>query len=110
MDTATLFTHLDQQCVETPSWGYANSGTRFGTFAQASAARTLEEKIDDAAQVQQFTGICPRIALHIPWDDCDNWEHIAQYAQAQGSHIGAINPNVFQDQEYKWGSFATLIQ
>jgi L-rhamnose isomerase/sugar isomerase len=107
MDTPTLFTHLDALQVETPSWGFANSGTRFGTFLQPAAARSLEEKIDDAAQVQTYTGLCPRIALHIPWDDCEDWSAIARYATDRGVAIGAINPNVFQDQHYKFGSFGS---
>ncbi|TVR44804.1 MAG: L-rhamnose isomerase [Planctomycetota bacterium] len=105
MDTKTLSQYLDRQVVETPSWGYANSGTRFGTFVQDAAARSLEEKIDDAAQVQAFTGITPAIALHIPWDDSDDWPAVARYAGDRGIRIGAINPNVFQDQCYKFGSF-----
>jgi L-rhamnose isomerase/sugar isomerase len=72
MDTATLFRRLDQFTVETPSWGLADSGTRFGTFRQAWAAKWIDEKFADAGQVQKYTGICPRVALHIPWDKTDN--------------------------------------
>ncbi|TVR10554.1 MAG: sugar isomerase, partial [Planctomycetota bacterium] len=105
MNTQQLFAHLDSQVVETPSWGYANSGTRFGTFVQDGAARSLEEKIDDAAQVHALTGITPAIALHIPWDDSNDWLAVSRYAADRGIRIGAINPNVFQDQCYKFGSF-----
>ena len=97
---------LDQFQVETPSWGFANSGTRFGTFVQPNAARTLSEKLQDAGQVHHYTGITPKVALHIPWDDCDDWSSVGAEAADLGVAIGAINPNVFQDQCYKYGSVA----
>lgn len=92
--------------IETPSWGYANSGTRFKAFAWAGAARTTDEKLDDAAMVHRMTGIAPTVAIHIPWDRPANDDYVAmrQYAEAQGIAIGAVNPNVFQDDEYRLGS------
>jgi L-rhamnose isomerase/sugar isomerase len=106
MDTAALKQRLAKLHFETPSWGFANSGTRFGTFLQDSSARTFEEKIADAGQVQAFTGICPTVALHIPWDipSDGNWNGVKALAAEHGIGIGAINPNVFQDQCYKWGA------
>jgi L-rhamnose isomerase/sugar isomerase len=95
---------LDDFTVETPSWGYANSGTRFGTFHQPSAARSLAEKLADAGTVHRYTGLTPKVALHIPWDDSDNWDATQALADEHGISIGAINPNVFQDQGYKFGS------
>ena len=95
---------LKSQRIETPSWGYGNSGTRFGVFAQSGAARNARERLEDAATVHRFTGIAPTVALHIPWDKTDDWLGLKQYAAEVGVGIGAINPNVFQGQEYKFGS------
>lgn len=95
---------LKSQHIETPSWGYGNSGTRFGVFAQSGAARNARERLEDAAAVHRFTGIAPTVALHIPWDKTDDWLGLKQYAAEVGVGIGAINPNVFQGQEYKFGS------
>lgn len=99
-----LFKALSRQHIETPSWGYGNSGTRFKTFAAPGAARDIWEKLDDAAEVQRLTGIAPSVALHIPWDEVDDYAELARYAEERGLHIGAINPNVFQDDVYKLGS------
>jgi L-rhamnose isomerase/sugar isomerase len=90
--------------VETASWAYANSGTRFKVFAQDGVPRTVEEKIDDAAMVHRVTAAAPTVALHIPWDKVDDYAALARYAADQGVAIGAINANVFQDDSYKLGS------
>ncbi|CAN5572085.1 L-rhamnose isomerase [soil metagenome] len=90
--------------IETPSWGYGDSGTRFKTFAWPGAARTVWEKVDDAAEVHRLTGTAPAVALHIPWDKVDDWSELKEYAENKGVAIGAINPNVFQAPEYKLGS------
>nr|NLJ02411.1 L-rhamnose isomerase [Bacillota bacterium] len=90
--------------VETPSWGYSSGGTRFFVYDDPTAARTLEEKIDDAAVVHKYTGITPAVALHIPWDKTDDWPGLKQYAESKGIRIGAINPNLFQKNEYLHGS------
>lgn len=90
--------------IETPSWGYGNSGTRFKVFAQAGAAVSLYEKIDDAALVHRLTGACPSVAIHIPWDKMEDWSPVTTYARERGIAIGAVNPNVFQDDEYMLGS------
>jgi L-rhamnose isomerase / sugar isomerase len=98
---------LDQLQVELPSWGFANTGTRFGKFLQEAAATSLEEKFSDAAQVHAVTGGCPTLALHVQWDlpngrkDVGSVQHLAKKF---GIRPGSINPNVFQDQEYKYGS------
>ncbi|WP_420593951.1 L-rhamnose isomerase [Deinococcus sp.] len=101
---ADLMSALAAQRIETPSWGYGNSGTRFKTFAAPGAARGIWEKLDDAAEVQRLTGIAPGVALHIPWDEVEDYTKLKNYAAERGLHIGAINPNVFQDEEYKLGS------
>jgi L-rhamnose isomerase/sugar isomerase len=104
MDTATALRRLDHFTVETPSWGLADSGTRFGTFRQPWAAKLIDEKFADAGQVHAYTGICPRVALHIPWDRTDDWSSIKALANQHGVRVGAINPNVFQDPDYQVGS------
>ena len=96
--------NLKNQHIETTSWGYGNSGTRFGVFHQEGAARNAAERLEDAATVHKYTGVSPTVALHIPWDQTDNWDGLQQYAAELGIGIGAINPNVFQDQIYKLGS------
>ena len=96
---------LKAQEIETPSWGYGNSGTRFGVFKQPGAARDVHERLSDAAQVHKVTGVCPGVALHIPWDKVDDYDALGQEAAELGVYIGAINPNVFQEPEYKLGSF-----
>ncbi len=98
---------LDSFAIETPSWGFANTGTRFGKFIQPAAATTTEEKIADAGQVHAFTGCCPTVAMHVLWDFPGGKQAIPAVRAAAAAHgvgIGAINPNVFQDQCYKHGS------
>ena len=97
---------LRLQRIETPSWGYGDSGTRFKTFPWPGAARNVREKLADAAMVHRLTGICPSMALHIPWDRVDDWQGLRADADARGVEIGAINPNLFQDPDYKLGSIA----
>jgi L-rhamnose isomerase/sugar isomerase len=97
---------LRDQRIETPSWGYGNSGTRFKVFAQEGVPRTPEEKIDDAATVHRFTGVAPRVSLHIPWDAVEDYGRLAKYAADRGVEVGAINANVFQDDAYRLGSVA----
>src|SRR5258708_3421664 len=62
------FKALDAFQIEIPSWGFANTGTRFGKFVQAAAASTIEEKFSDAAEVHKLTGVTPTMALHVLWD------------------------------------------
>jgi L-rhamnose isomerase/sugar isomerase len=90
--------------VETPSWGYGNSGTRFHVYPWPGAARNVWERIDDAALVHRLTGCCPTVAVHIPWDRVDDWAALRRHAEEQGIAIGAINPNLFQDDDYRLGS------
>jgi L-rhamnose isomerase/sugar isomerase len=90
--------------IETPSWGYGNSGTRFHVYPWPGAARTVWERIDDAALVHRLTGSCPSVALHIPWDRVDDWSALGEYARERGIRIGAINPNLFGDDAYRLGS------
>jgi L-rhamnose isomerase / sugar isomerase len=98
---------LDKFNIELPSWGFANTGTRFGKFVQAAAATTIEEKFSDAAQVHAVTGACPTLALHVQWDLPNGLKDVPQVeklATRFGVRPGSINPNIFQNQEYKYGS------
>ena len=105
--TDTVIQALDRFQIELPSWGFANTGTRFGKFTQPAAATTTEEKLSDAGQVHRVTGVCPTVALHVLWDlphGAADAAEIQALATSFGVRAGAINPNVFQDQIYKHGS------
>jgi len=99
---------LDTFHIELPSWGFSDTGTRFGKFLQASAASTLAEKFADAGQVHLLTGACPTVALHVLWDlpAGTDMNEVRRLTELYGVKTGSINPNVFQDQEYKHGSLA----
>jgi L-rhamnose isomerase / sugar isomerase len=104
----SVYRALEKFRIEIPSWGFANTGTRFGKFLQPAAANTIEEKLSDAGQVHQLTGVCPTVALHVLWDCPDgvnSADEIKKLASRYRVQPGSINPNVFQDQEYKFGSF-----
>jgi L-rhamnose isomerase/sugar isomerase len=103
-----IFDALETFRIELPSWGFANTGTRFGKFIQPAAATTTEEKFSDAGQVHLLTGVCPTVALHVLWDFPDSAEstvEIKKFSERYRVLPGSINPNLFQDQEYKYGSF-----
>ena len=104
---ARISAALDRFAIELPSWGFADTGTRFGKFLQPAAAVTLEEKLADAGQVHAFTGVCPTVALHVQWDlpnGLADVPTVTASAARCGVRPGAINPNLFQDQDYKFGS------
>jgi L-rhamnose isomerase / sugar isomerase len=103
-DNQTVKAALRLQQIELPSWAFGNSGTRFKVFAQQGVPRNPYEKIADAAQVHAFTGVAPSVALHIPWDKVDDYSDLAKHAASFGMHLGAINSNVFQDNDYMLGS------
>ncbi|MFJ5273343.1 L-rhamnose isomerase [Streptomyces sp. NPDC088358] len=103
-ELAAVKAALKTQAVETPSWAYGNSGTRFKVFAQPGVPRSPREKLDDAAQVHAHTGAAPSVALHIPWDKVDDYAALAEYAGERGLRLGTINSNTFQDDDYKLGS------
>jgi L-rhamnose isomerase / sugar isomerase len=103
-----IFCALDRFRIELPSWGFANTGTRFGKFIEPAAATTIEEKLSDAGQVHRLTGACPTTALHVLWDfeqGVPSVESVEAAAARYGVRAGAINPNLFEDQVYKYGSF-----
>ncbi len=106
--TARVFEALDRFRIELPSWGFADTGTRFGVFRQPAAAVTIDEKLADAGFVHALTGACPTVALHVQWDlpgGTGDAPAVQRAAEAAGVRPGAINPNFFQDQQYKHGSF-----
>jgi L-rhamnose isomerase / sugar isomerase len=92
------------QRIELPSWAFGNTGTRFKVFGQPGVPRNPYEKVDDAATVHRFTGVAPSVALHIPWDQVDDYGQLAKHAEAQGIRLGTVNANVFQDDDYRLGS------
>jgi len=105
---ARIVDALERFTVELPSWGFANTGTRFGKFLQPAAAVTIEEKFSDAGHVHALTGACPTLALHVLWDVPDGAggaAEIDRLSALYGVRAGSINPNLFQDQQYKFGSF-----
>ncbi len=104
MSTEAIVAELRRLEIETPSWGYGNSGTRFHVFPWPGAARDVRERIADAALVHRLTGACPSVAIHIPWDQVEDWDELQRFAEGQGVRIGAVNPNLFQDNEYRLGS------
>lgn len=120
LSESDLVARLDRFEIETPSWGYADTGTRFGKFLQAAAAGTVEEKLADAGQVHRLTGCCPTVALHVLWDFAYGEDGklagtaasagagVKAAAGRHGVKVGSINPNLFQDQRYKLGSVTNV--
>ena len=104
MDREAAKKILREQQIELPSWAFGNSGTRFKVFPQPGVPRDPYEKIADAAQVHKYTGAAPSVALHIPWDRVDDYARLAAHAAGLGVRIGAINSNLFQDDDYRLGS------
>src|SRR5256885_9946505 len=94
MNDERVLAELRRLEIETPSWGYGNSGTRFHVYPWPGAARSVRERIADAALVHRLTGCCPSVALHIPWDAVEDYAGLRDYAAERGLRIGAINPNL----------------
>src|SRR6478609_640525 len=99
---------LARQAIELPSWAFGNSGTRFKVFATAGTPRTVQEKLSDAAKVNELTALAPKVALHIPWDKVDDYPALRRYAEDLGVTLGTINSNTFQDDVYKFGSLTHI--
>ncbi|MCX6437406.1 MAG: L-rhamnose isomerase [Actinobacteria bacterium] len=95
---------LKRLAIETPSWAYGNSGTRFKVFGQPGVPRDPYEKVADAAQVHKYTGAAPTVALHIPWDKVADYKNFSEHAKSLGVSLGTINSNTFQDDNYLLGS------
>jgi L-rhamnose isomerase / sugar isomerase len=104
MDEPAVLERLRRLEIETPSWGYGNSGTRFHVYPWPGAARDVWERVADAALVHELTGCCPSVALHIPWDAVDDYGELGRFAEDRGVRLGAINPNLFGDDAYRLGS------
>ncbi len=100
----TIANELRHQVIELPSWAFGNSGTRFKVFGTPGTPRTIQEKLADAAKVNELTGLAPKVALHIPWDKVDDYPALTAYAADLGMTVGTINSNTFQDDLYKFGS------
>jgi L-rhamnose isomerase / sugar isomerase len=105
-DVEAIQRALGAFAVETPSWGYGDSGTRFATFRQPARPRNVFERLDDAAEVHRLTGAAPAVALHFPWDAVDDLGALRGHAADVGLRVGAVNPNLFQDPDYRLGSVA----
>lgn len=104
VDLSRITPTLENLAIEVPSWAYGNSGTRFKVFQTPGTPRTVQEKIADAAKVNELTGLAPSVALHIPWDRVEDYTELADFAQNLGMKLGTINSNTFQDDIYKFGS------
>src|SRR5262245_50412016 len=104
VDVDAVEAALRAQVVETPSWAFGNSGTRFAIFTQPGLPRDPFEKLEDAAQVHRHTGVAPSVAIHIPWDRVADYGALREHAELLGLRLGAMNPNLFQEQEYRLGS------
>jgi L-rhamnose isomerase / sugar isomerase len=105
MDEELALAELRQLEIETPAWGYGNSGTRFHVFPWPGAARNVWERIADAALVHKLTACCPSAAIHVLWDWVDDWDELRRFAEEHGIRIGAVSPTMFQDDDYRLGSF-----
>jgi L-rhamnose isomerase/sugar isomerase len=105
-DKNKIFDRLLAQSIEVPSWAFGPAGTRFKVFHIPGEARNVWERIEDAALVHRLTGLAPRVALHIPWDRVEDWDRLKAHAEGLGIGIGAINPNLFQEEDYRLGSLA----
>jgi L-rhamnose isomerase / sugar isomerase len=99
-----ISSQLAAQAIELPSWAFGNSGTRFKVFSAPGAPRTIEEKLADAAKVNELTGLAPTVALHYPWDKAGDYGKLAAFASELGVKLGTINSNTFQDNDYRLGS------
>lgn len=104
MENSQIRQLLRAQALGTPSWGYADSGTRFHVLRRPWTPRNLEEKLEDAAQVHRFTGVCPMVDLHTSWDTSADWDATRRYAESLGLRIGAINPHLFAEDDYALGT------
>ncbi len=103
-DLAAVERRLSELVIETPSWGYGDSGTRFGVFPQPGRPRDIRERVEDAAEVHRLTGTAGAVAMHFPWDAVDDYADLRAHVEASGLRVGAVNPNLFQDADYKLGS------
>jgi L-rhamnose isomerase len=47
-------------------------------------------KADVAAQVQRLTGTACAVALRLPWDAVEDYEHLRDYIHERGLQVGAL--------------------
>jgi L-rhamnose isomerase / sugar isomerase len=107
MNRDTVLVALRRQSIEIPSWGFGHSGTRFATHTVPGQARTLDEKIEDAALVARYSGATLRLSLHMPWDIPDSWSDLGERLRGVGIEPGTVNPNLFGEPDYRLGSIAS---
>lgn len=109
VDVPAVIAALKKQVIELPSWAVGNSGTRYGVFRQASAARHIWDKIDDCAEIQRVVGVCPVMASHVLWDVTDDgrYKPVRDYAAERGLRIGTVHPNTFMGQQFRLGSICS---
>ena len=105
-----VYSALDDFRIELPSWGFGDTGTRYGKFLQDGAAIDLADKLSDAGEVHRVTGSCPKVATHVLWDfeEGKRPSDIVALAKKHKVELGSINPNLFQDQEYRLGSLCNV--
>ena len=72
---------MQQLSVKMPSWGYGDAGTRFEVFHRSGSMRALWVKLVDAAEVNKDMGVCPSVAIHLPWDKPKQREGIIKGAR-----------------------------
>lgn len=104
LDSKAVKASLKEQKIGTPTWAYADSGTRFHVLHRPSAPRNVEERLEDAAVVHKLTGVCPYVDLHTAWDRSDDWGKVKRYASDLGLRIGAVNPHLFEEDDYALGT------
>ena len=97
--------------VAIPSWALGTGGTRFGRFPGSGEPRSVYEKMEDIAVIHQLTTSAPRVSLHIPWDEPDDYQALRDHAFSLNLGFDAVNSNTFQDQadqvhSYKFGSLS----
>ena len=106
VDVDAVERSLRELVIETPSWGYGDSGTRFAVFPRPGRPRDVFERVEDAAEVHRLTGTASAVALHFPWDAVEDLDELRAHIESHGLRVGAVNPNLFQDPDYKLGSIA----
>ena len=92
---------LSEQVLEQPCWAFGDSGARCAVLTQAGVARNVFEKIDDAAQVHKYTGVAPKVALHMLWDKTDSYRALRKHAENRSLCLGTINSNTFQGEDHR---------
>lgn len=110
IDSEELVSKAMNFSVAIPSWGLGTGGTRFARFPMPGEPRNIFEKLEDASLLNSLVKITPKISLHFPWDELDDFSEIIQYAHEHQLKFDSVNSNTFQDAKnqtklsYKFGS------